>query len=45
MGGLIKFVIGLNILQMKKNGITDSINHIFAKIRSDSYNSLPITKY
>ena len=45
MGGLIKFVIGLNILPMKKMVFTDSINHIFGKIRSDSYNSLPITKY
>ena len=27
-----------------KNGITDSINHSFAEIRIDSYNSLPIEK-
>ena len=27
---------------MKKSGITDSINHNFARIRIDSYNSLPI---
>ena len=28
----------------KKKGITDSINHNFARIRIDSYNSLPIEK-
>ena len=27
---------------MKKSGTVDSINHNFAKIRIDSYNSLPI---
>ena len=27
-----------------KSGITDSINYNFAKIRIDSYNSLPIEK-
>ena len=35
--GLIKFVIELNILLVKKNGITDSINHNFARIKIDSY--------
>ena len=29
----------------KKNGIKDNINHNFAKIRTDSYNSLPSKKY
>ena len=28
----------------EKNGITDSINQNFARIRIDSYNSLPIEK-
>ena len=35
MGGVMKFVI---------SGITDSINHNFARIRIDSYDSLPIEK-
>ena len=35
MVGLIKFSM---------NGITDSINHNFARIRCDSCNSLPIEK-
>ena len=29
----------------KKSGITDSINHNLARIRIDSYHSLPIEKY
>ena len=29
---------------MNKSDITDSINHNFARIRIDSYNSLPIAK-
>ena len=29
---------------MWKSGITDSINHNFARIRIDSYDSLPIEK-
>ena len=44
MGSLIKFVIKLNILQVKKGGITDSVNHNFARTRNDSYDSLPIEK-
>ena len=40
MVGVIKFVIGLNILWVKKC-IRDCINHNFA---IDSYNSLPIEK-
>ena len=40
----MKFVIGLNILKSEKTAITDSINYNFAKIRIDSYNSLPIEK-
>ena len=40
----MKFVIGLNILYVKKGGITGSINHNFARIRIESYNSLPIEK-
>ena len=43
MGGLIKFVIGLNILQVKSD-ITDSINHNFGKIRIDSFNYLRFKK-
>ena len=39
---MVKFVIELNILQVKKSGALDSINHSFARIRIDSYNSLPI---
>ena len=39
-----KFFIGLNILYLKKCGITDSIDHIFARIRIDSYNPLPSEK-
>ena len=36
----------LNILQVRKNGIADSINHTFDSysIRIDSYNTLPIEK-
>ena len=34
----IKYLIG------EKSGITDSINHNFARIRIDSNNSLPIEK-
>ena len=29
---------------LEKRGITDSINHNFARIRIDPYNSLPIEK-
>ena len=41
MCGMIKFVIGL---KSEKSGFTDSINHNFARIRIDSYNSLPSEK-
>ena len=34
----------IEYLISKKNGITDSIYHNFARIRIDSYNSLPIEK-
>ena len=34
----------IKYLISKKSGITDSINHNFARIRIDSYNSLPIEK-
>ena len=44
MDCLIKFVIRLNILKVKKSGITKSINHNFGNIRIHSYNSLPIKK-
>ena len=44
MDCLIKFVIRLNIFQVKKNSITNNIDHSFGKIRIDSYNSLPIKK-
>ena len=39
---MIKFVIRYLISQ--KSGITDSINHNFARTRVDSYNSLPIER-
>ena len=41
---MMQFVIALDILQAKKkkNGITDIINHNFARIRIDSYNFLRI---
>ena len=41
MGGVIKFVI---VKISEKRGITYNINHDFAIIRIDSYNSLPIEK-
>ena len=34
----------IKYLISEKDGITDSINHNFEKIRIDSYNSLPIEK-
>ena len=34
----------IKYLISEKSGITDSINHNFARIRTDSYNSLPIKK-
>ena len=34
----------IRYLISEKSGITDSINHNFARIRIDSYNSLPIEK-
>ena len=34
----------INYLISEKNGVTYSINHNFARIRIDSYNSLPIEK-
>ena len=37
-------MIRLNILQVKKSGITNSINYNFGKIKIDSCNSLPIKK-
>ena len=37
---MIKFVIEL----IKKSGTTDRINHNFARIRIDSYNSLTTEK-
>ena len=44
MDGLIKFVKGLNVLQVKNCDITDNINHNFGKIRVDSSNSLPVER-
>ena len=50
---LVLFVSGFNdetfdrikyLMSKKKNGNTDSINHNFARIRIDSYKSLPIEK-
>ena len=34
----------IKYLKSEKSGITDSINHNFARNRIDSYNSLPIEK-
>ena len=34
----------IKYLMSKKNGMTNSINHNFGKIRIDSYNSVPIKK-
>ena len=34
----------IGYLKSEKSGITDSINHNFARIRIDSYNSLPTEK-
>ena len=34
----------IKYLISEKSGITESINHNFARIRIDSYNSLPIEK-
>ena len=41
---IIKFMIGLDILYVKKIGATECVNQNFARIRMDSYNSLPIEK-
>ena len=35
----------IKYLISEKSGIADIINHIFGKIRINSYNSLPIEKY
>ena len=35
---------GINDFKGKKSGIGDSINHNFARIRIDSYNSSPLEK-
>ena len=40
---MMQFAIELDILS-EKSGITDVISHNFARIRIDSYNSLPIEK-
>ena len=37
-------MLGLDILQVKKNSITYSISNNFARIKVDSYNFLPIEK-
>ena len=45
--GLLKFnevYERIKFLISEKSGITDSINYNFARIRTDSYNSLPIEK-
>ena len=34
----------INYVISEKSGVTDSINHNFARITIDSYNSLPIEK-
>ena len=40
-----EFCDRIKYLINKESGIADSINHNFAKIRIDWYNSLPIEKY
>ena len=40
---MMKFIIGLDKIS-EESGITNSINHNFARIRIESYNSLPIEK-
>ena len=42
---MIKICDRIKYLITEKIGITDSANHNFARIRIDSYNSLPIEKY
>ena len=42
LDGMLQFLIGLNVLWLKKSSITDSTNHNSARIRIDSYNFLPI---
>ena len=39
-----KFCDKIKYLISEKGGITDSINHNFGKIRTDSYNALPFEK-
>ena len=41
IGGMIKIFDNIKYLIIKKSGITDSINHNFARIRINSYNSSP----
>ena len=41
---MIKICDRIKYLITEKIGITDSANHNFARIRIDSYNSLPIEK-
>ena len=43
-GWLDKICDRIKYLISEKNGITDSFNHYFARIRIYSYNSLPIEK-
>ena len=40
----MQLMMRLDILQVKKSGITYSISHNFARIKIDSYNFLPIGK-
>ena len=44
-GLLAKICDKIKYLISKKRGITNSINYNFGKIKTDSYNSLPIKKY
>ena len=41
---MIKICDRIKYIITEKIGITDSANHNFARIRIDSYNSLPIEK-
>ena len=43
-GWFVKICDRIKYLISKKGGITDSTNHNFGRIRTDSYNSLPIKK-
>ena len=41
---MISFTIGLDTLIVKKRGMTYVFSHYYAKIKVDSYDSLPLEK-